>query len=226
MQEQVLDQMQAQIELWGSKNDPRNTFLRCYQLMTGNMLKAVDLGRFSDGPWVKRLLVRFADYYFDAVDGFERGTECPKVWCEAFDLTLNRNLHVLQSLLLGINAHINYDLVFCLAELLETEWPTLTPSQRILRLEDHRMVNQIIGETIDQVQDEIIEQESRHMDLVDRLFGRLDERLLSVLVTSWREKVWESSVCWLEESTYPGKELVQQKVEKEALEKIKWIALL
>ena len=105
---------------------------------------------------------------------------------------------MLQHLLLGINAHINYDLVLSLVDLLEPEWKELSESRRQDRYADHCLVNEVIAATIDTVQDEVVERHNPRMDLIDRLLGRLDERLLSALITRWRQGVWDNAVHFLE----------------------------
>ena len=36
------------------------------------------------------------------------------------------------------------------------------------------------------------------MKVIDQLFGRLDEYLLSILITSWREEVWQHAIKLIE----------------------------
>ena len=52
--------------------------------------------------------------------------------------------NVLQNLLLGINAHINYDLVLTIYDMPAPEWERLTEEQRRRRFQDHCTVNVII----------------------------------------------------------------------------------
>lgn len=195
----ILQRMEEQTRSWEATNDRRAVFLECYSLMTGNMLRAIDADRFHDSVWARRLLLRFADYYFIALEAYDCTDEsCATVWTFAHDCSCGKDLHVLQHLLLGINAHINYDLVLSLVDLLEPEWSSFTETEKQRRYEDHCLVNQIIAATIDTVQDEVIERYDPRMDLIDRLFGRLDERLLSVLITRWRQEVWDKALVFLE----------------------------
>ncbi len=68
----VIERMQALIARWEEQADPRSVFLSCYLLMTRNMLSAIDRGEFTDPAWADRLLHRFADYYFVALDAYEQ----------------------------------------------------------------------------------------------------------------------------------------------------------
>ncbi|MEZ4685403.1 MAG: DUF5995 family protein [Bacteroidia bacterium] len=171
--------MQQHINSWEQSRDKRHIFLSCYRMMTANMLEAVQKGEFQDREWVDKLLHRFADYYFDALACFDCGDDVPAVWQQVHAKTREEKLHILQYLFLGINAHINYDLVLTLRDMLQPEWHGLSETERNLRYADHCKVNEVIAATIDQVQDEIIEPRNAFMAFIDRAFGRLDEYLLS-----------------------------------------------
>jgi len=71
---------------------------------------AVDTGRFGDPEWVERWDVAFADLYLRAHDAFMTGesSAVPRPWRLAF--TAPDDLPALRHVLLGINAHVNYDL--------------------------------------------------------------------------------------------------------------------
>lgn len=195
----ITQRMKNYIHNWEKQSDPRATFLSCYLLMTENMLTAIEAHKFNDSGWVFSLLNRFAAYYFNALEAYEQKiTEAPPVWIKVHDSTLKRGTHALQDLLLGINAHINYDLVLTLVDMLESEWMHLNPSEREQRQNDHNFVNQIIYETIDSVQDQILENLVPEMDIVDRLLGGMDEWMISELIGHWRDDVWGQAVDLIE----------------------------
>lgn len=221
----IIDHMKQQTRTWQAAGDHRAIFLECYTLMTGNMLLAIDAGRFNDGIWAKRLLLRFADYYFIALDAYGcTDKDCVTVWTYAHDCSCEKDLHVLQHLLLGINAHINYDLVLSLVDLLEPEWAKLSEEEREKRYADHCLVNEVIAATIDTVQDEVVERHDPRMDIIDRLFGRLDERLLSALINRWRQGVWDNAMRFLETPS-DQREPLRRELEEEVMKKAKWILL-
>jgi len=222
----VTDRMQVQIKVWEQKKDPRSIFLSCYQMMTDNMLKAIDQERFHDQVWVRTLLHQFADYYFNALVCYECDEErTPEVWRYVHDITKKKKLHVLQSLLLGVNAHINYDLVLTVFDMLAPEWGDLTEEKRLARFEDHNKVNDIIAETIDKVQDEVVERYDQTMDWLDQAFGRLDEKLLSHLLTRWRHNVWEYAIALLHFDSEKDRENHLKDLELEVLKRARRLAL-
>lgn len=225
--ENVIDQMRRQYLAWEQCDDYRCIFLQCYSLMTENMLRSLEAGRFHDREWATRLLNLFADYYFHALQAYEKDpSAAPAVWRYAHETSCSRDLHVLQHLMLGINAHINYDLVLTLTDMLRPEWQQLDASQRQRRYEDHCLVNTVIAETIDTVQDTVIEHHAPFMDLIDRLMGRVDEWMLSRLITHWRQNVWDNAMDLLAARDVAEQEVLRLKVEKDALEIARWLTVV
>ena len=198
--------------------DARAVFLGCYQLMTSSTLGAVSRSEFHDSAWVNRLLHRFADYYFVALDAHTRDpATAPSVWQAAFAAAADPRVQPLQHLLLGVNAHINYDLVLTLVEVLRPEWAGLSEAQRADRYADHCRINLVIARTIDSVQDQVLTPAMPGLDLVDALLGRLDERLASGLITRWREMVWTNTCRLLDARDGDQVQRVLMEVEDEAL---------
>ena len=218
VQRSMVDRMQDRIDGWERSGDARAVFLSCYALMTRNMLDAVDAGEFIDTAWVSHLLQHFAGYYFAALDAYEAGAErAPEVWRCAHNAAQRTNTPAISLLLLGVNAHINYDLVLAVADLLEPEWPALSDEGRHARYDDYCRVNDVIGRTIDSVQDSIIEKREPIMALVDTLLGPVDEWLVSRGITEWREVVWGHAVRRVETTGEAPREALRQEIEAAAM---------
>lgn len=223
---EILERMLTRVQGWEAAGDRRAVFLDCYRLMTVNMLAALEAGEFEDREWVHALLHRFAGYYFEALDAYDAGDPvCPAVWQQAHDAARDPGPGALQNLLLGVNAHINYDLVLALVEMLDTEWPALPEEARRRRYRDHGRVNTIIGRTVDTVQDQVIAGREPELELVDRLFGRLDEWLASRLITRWRETVWQRAVDLLDTPDALEREGLRRRVEDDTLSRSRAIML-
>jgi hypothetical protein len=210
--------MLALSEQWERLGDNRSIFLRCYAMMTENMISALADGRFDDERWVSGLLRRFAGYYFDALEEYEQGSGgTPKIWFHAHNATRERHLFILQYLALGINAHINFDLVFALDDMLLPEWKALSPHLRRQRRDDHQRVNTIIAETVDAVQDSLVERHVPWLDLVDDLFGPVDEFLVSRTIANWRDEVWEQAVTLVEAPDSKTRDALRHQIEVGAM---------
>ncbi len=222
----VIERMLALLQQWQAAGDANAIFLGCYQLMTSNTLAALGQGEFRDAAWVDRLLHRFADYYFVALDAHTRDPlTAPSVWQAAFAAAADPRVQPLQHLLLGVNAHINYDLVLTLVEVLRPEWASLSEAQRAARYADHCGINAVIARTIDSVQDQVLTPAMPGLPLADALLGRLDERLASGLITRWRETVWNHTQRLLEARDSDQVQRVLLDVEGEALRLGRVIAL-
>jgi hypothetical protein len=198
VEDPLLIKMQSKSREWEHATDRRAIFLACYTMMTHNMTASVRQQEFHDSEWAYRFIGRFADYYFEALAAYEEEPlQSPRVWQIAHQSCHNTAIQPLQLLLLGINAHINYDLVLTLEELLRPEWNTLNSSGRAARLADYQYVNDIIGRTIDAVQDDILAPEMPFMRRIDMAMGPADEWLLSRLLARWRSRAWRDTMLML-----------------------------
>jgi hypothetical protein len=190
--------------------------------MTANMLQAVAEGRFHDRLWVDTLLHHFSDYYFEALVAYEQATgQVPAIWQLTHDASRREGLSPLQHLLLGVNAHINFDLALALRDVLAPEWEDLSEDAKRQRYEDHVMVNQIIAETIDAVQDEVLERYQPLMDVVDKMLGPVDEWATARLISHWRDEVWESALILIEAQDEQAQALTRDRLEERALRRAK-----
>ncbi len=221
----MLERMDEHIISWQERNDQRHVFLSCYRMMTANMLQAIEEDNFHDREWVAKLLHHFADYYFEAVACYDCGNDVPLVWQQVHQLTEQNKLMKVQSLMIGVNAHINYDLVLALCDLLEPDWKTLSEAEQKNRYEDHCKVNEIISATIDKVQDEVLEPSNLLMSWIDLAFGRLDEYLLSRLITTWRKDVWDDAHKMLALDVATDKEILRQRIEQKVIQRGRYLAV-
>lgn len=222
---ELTKRMTSIIEYWNREGDRRVIFLSCYTLMTGNMLVAVREGEFQDAEWVTRLVHHFADYYFKALDAYDSSAgNPPAVWRLTHDAAFDPETKVLQNLLLGVNAHINYDLAQAVTDLLAPEWQDLSEKEREARYDDYCYVNRIIAETIDTVQDQVVEHYSPIMDVVDIVLGPFDELFTSRMIDHWREEVWQHVVDMLESQQADRRERMCEALEAAALDKARLIS--
>jgi hypothetical protein len=190
--------MAARAATWEQVGDGRAVFLDCYARMTDAVVTAVRNDRFVDGDWVLLLLERFAAYYDASIDGGPGGLIVPEPWVLAHAAAVGNDAHPMQLLLAGVNAHINYDLVLTLIDLLEPEWRSIDDAVIERRQLDYDEINQVIAETADLVQDRVLERRVPWLQILDRGLGRWDERMAVRLLGGWRTRVWRQSVTLLE----------------------------
>jgi hypothetical protein len=168
--------------------DRRAIFLTVYGLMSREMKRGIEQGVFNDGDWVTRYTVRFANYYREAVAGYEGGTRIPKSWQIAFSATQEPDGLVLQDVLLGINAHVNHDLALALTDV------SIEPD-RAARHQDHVRVNEILRSLTDVVADRVSELYAEGLAGVDACAGLLDEEVTNFSFEIARENAWASAVA-------------------------------
>lgn len=211
-----LNRMRSAADAWSAEGDRRCIFVEAYATMTERMLASME--GFDDPAWVGTLLSRFADYYFLAVRQFEVGDpSLAPAWRVAFETCGSGEPSVLQHLFLGINAHINHDLAFAVADLLGSEEDVVT------RHGDYLSVNRVIDDTIDLVQATVVAPQSRLLELADRLCGPVDEWVFSRLITGWRNDVW-THACDIALGDPSARTAAADRVSREAMERAQLIA--
>jgi hypothetical protein len=195
----MVARMDARIDALAAAGDRREVFLYAYRVMTHQMRKNLLGQRFMDPRWTVSVTVRFAQMYFDADEAFERDDgSCPLPWEAFFRAAIDRRATILETLLLGMNAHIVYDLPVSLAYILRVRGEIIAvgsgpePSAALLHIRrfDHDQVNEILEETIDLIQDAVADRFSIWLKVWDALGGRLDEWLTSRLLRIFRAQVW------------------------------------
>jgi hypothetical protein len=105
----VIARMVALLDPLEADGDPGRYFLGTYLRITRAVRAALADGTFEDAAWVERWDVDFAGLYLDALEAHRRDpATAPAPWRRAFSAspTLRPEGHVL----LGVNAHINFDL--------------------------------------------------------------------------------------------------------------------
>src|SRR5262245_19008943 len=85
-------------------------FAVLYRNVTIKVKEGIAAGLFEDGPRMEKLDVTFASRYLAALDSFRRGQPWSKCWLVCFRLAPGWRPIILQQLLAGMNAHINFDL--------------------------------------------------------------------------------------------------------------------
>jgi hypothetical protein len=165
-------------------------FLQTYRRTTLAVGKAVDDAQFEDPEWVERWDVAFADLYLAALDLDLAGSpEVPRPWRLAFDAPAS--LAPLRHVLLGINAHINYDLPQALLAVIDDD-EFLDPLVVARRRRDHERIDGVLSGRVAAEDDELGALSAR--STVDRLLQPLNRLSSRRFLREARHKVWHITV--------------------------------
>lgn len=156
-------------------------FPALYRNVTDQVAQGIARGDFQDGPRMEALDVVFANRYLDAYDAWTRGQPCSRCWQVAFDAAAGTPPLAIQHLLLGMNAHISFDLGIAAQQVAPGSLPALEA--------DFLKINRILSSLVDGVQDRL-DWINRGLLLVDRLFGSRDEALATRTLGGARDRAW------------------------------------
>ncbi len=167
--------------------DWRAVFAKSYLRTTEQILAAAQAGgTFENSAWMVHLDCDFAGRYFTAIDCWEAGGACPEPWEIAFAATEAKRTLVLQDLLLGMNAHINYDLPYALDATIP---PNLDAAALAPYARDHVRMNVLLARTV-----KIVGQATGEYDpaliLVDEGLGPPGTVGVGQLISLWRARSW------------------------------------
>jgi hypothetical protein len=158
-------------------------FAALYRKVTIKVKEGVATGRFQDGPRMERLDVTFANRYLEAMEQYRRGERPTMCWLVAFEAAKRWRPLVIQQLLLGMNAHINFDLGVAAA--------TVCPGAELAPLKhDFDEINVILAGLVNQVMDGINEV-SPWIKFLDFISKRVDDVIINFSMERARSAAWE-----------------------------------
>ena len=180
----LVARMQRLLAPLQADEDPRRFFLATYLRITTAVRDELAAGGFQDAEWVERWDLRFAGLYLDALEAHDRGAPVPRPWAAAF--SAGPRLAPMRHVLLGTNAHVNFDLPQALLSVISSkdfDDPGLMRSRHL----DHAHVDAVLAARVAAEDAELT-----------RLGGRLSDRILRPLnragtrrfLAESRRKVW------------------------------------
>src|SRR5436309_15985332 len=144
----LLARMEALLQPMRAAGDERQHFLATYMRTTIAVKAEVDLGGFVDADWTERWDIAFAALYLDALDEWNAKGTAPGPWRIAFEAAnATPRVPPIRHLLLGMNAHINYDLPQALLQVI-TDQEFDDPALVARRGRDHEHVDAILASRV------------------------------------------------------------------------------
>jgi hypothetical protein len=185
--ESVARTMQERLDGLSSEQAHLREFLGTYRRTTLAVGKAVDAGGFEDPDWVERWDVAFAELYVKALDAHLSGGTPSRAWRLAFDA--DPRLPALRHVLLGINAHVNYDLPQALLAVIP-DGDFTDASLMASRRRDHERIDGVLSSRV-AAEDAELGMQGR--TLTDRVLQPLNRLASRRFLREARIKVWHNT---------------------------------
>jgi hypothetical protein len=185
----VVASMRERLELMPSGQQARRDFLSTYVRTTEAVAAAAEAGTFEDPAWVERWDVAFADLYLTALDADLAGSPgVSRPWRLAF--AVPQDLPALRNVLVGINAHINYDLPQSLLAVISDE-AFADPVLLARRRRDHGRIDGILSARVSAEDSHLATRTAR--SALDRVLTPVNRLASRSLLREAREKVWHNT---------------------------------
>ena len=181
--DEVLEQLDRVIAHTIAEPSRLSFFASLYRGVTAQVKAGIAAGRFEDGPRMERLDVTFANRYLAALEQFQRGEPPSQCWRVAFEAVAHRRPIILQHLLLGMNAHINFDLGIAAAQ--------TSPGSQLTSLKrDFDAINDILAAMVPKVMREMSVL-SPWIGLLNHIDPKAEIALINFSIVKARAYAWE-----------------------------------
>src|SRR5690606_25037112 len=164
------------------REDRAGYFAALYALMTERVCEGLTAGRFAEPARLQALTCHFAGRYLSALEQHREGGTPPESWRIAFDAGSHWRPIILQHLMLGMNAHINFDLGISAAQV--SDQSDLATVEH-----DFNEINAILAELLGDVQQRL-GSVSPWMRILDFVGGRKDEVVVNFSMRHARNAAW------------------------------------
>ena len=188
--DEVIREMEARFKPLARGCDHDAIFSLIYLRTTEEYRRAVTTPGFFDDPgFLNHYDAVFALYYFQADSDWHGGRKdrVPPAWREAFDAAERKEVTGRGNLLLGMNAHIERDLPFVLADI------GLVAPDGTSRKADHDKVNAFLNRVGDEELGELARRFDPTMDDGNVPGTTADSTASLQLVQEWREEAWRKA---------------------------------
>jgi hypothetical protein len=195
------------------RNDPRAVFPDVYAVITRRVRDAIVHGqRFLEPAWISRLAGIFCEHYLNALAASLDGRACEAdAWNVAFECSGARGTAAAVHALLGINAHINFDLALGLYENIVRHGAAA--DARLLRRyrHDHDLVNEILSAAMPEIFEILARRYACPLARVATLTPDVQRAVSKAVMFSlrrWRDRVWDDLLDLLAAESSAGRAAV------------------
>ncbi|MGN6688318.1 MAG: DUF5995 family protein [Actinomycetales bacterium] len=187
--ESLLTEMAATQRRLDAAGDVRRHFHGTYTRTTQAVADALrEPGFFEDPEWVEEWDVVFADLYLEALAAGEHATG---PWRAAFEADVT--MHPVAHVLLGMNAHINFDLPQALLAVLPPEVFD-DPVRLASRSRDHDRIDEVLLRRIAREDAALEAAGGPARTALDRLLTPVNRAAVGRFLAESRRKVWHNTL--------------------------------
>jgi Family of unknown function (DUF5995) len=186
----LVARMEELLRALESAREPGRFFLCTYLRTTRAVGAALDRGGFEDPDWVAAWDVDFAELYLDALEASrEDAASVAAPWRQAFGARagLPPEAHVL----LGMNAHINFDLPQSLIRMIPPADFT-SPTLLDLRRRDHERIDEVLAARVAE-EDVALQRAGGRRSPLDRVLAPANRQASRLFLRESRRKVWANT---------------------------------
>ena len=211
--ERTLREMYRRFDRLYPTCDHNSLFALVYIRVTEAIRRSVLEGLYEEPTFLNHEDAVFARMYFDAYDAWERGDRAsvPDAWEAAFDAARDRRVAGIGNLLMSMNAHVNRDMPFMLANL------GLTMPSGASRKPDHDRGNQVLSPLYDDMFQEVARRWDPTILNYDIPGMAYDDAGFFQILQGWREQVWRHAEMLVSAPTPEAREAVAEYIESYAL---------
>ncbi len=186
----LVARMEELLHVLESAREPGRFFLGTYLRTRRAVGVALDRGVFEDPDWVAAWDVDFAELYLDALVAHrEEPASVAAPWRLAFGARagLPPEAHVL----LGMNAHINFDLPQSLIRMIPPEDFT-SPELLDLRRRDHERIDEVLASRVAE-EDVALQRAGGRRTVLDHALSPANRQASRLFLRESRRKVWANA---------------------------------
>lgn len=172
------------IQLPGTRLENLLTFNQAYCVVAKAVKEASDNGYFRYPEFIKTFNISFAKYYFQVVNDLVDSNKVAPAWAKVTAQTSHGHRPAFISLLMGVNAHINYDLPLALLD-------TMDQGRQKALLKDISKIDRLLVKSGRRILD-TFDEPNKLLDFIKRHFIFLYFRPAMYMILLWRIIAWRN----------------------------------
>jgi len=176
-------------------------FPEIYGVITGKVAFDVTTDRrvFLEPQWISRLAGKFCARYLDTLERALTGKaqDC-EAWSVAYERAPGEQTVPAEAVVLGLSAHINYDLAIGIAQNIEAFGHAHDPRMLARYKRDHDAVNALLEASIEESFERLVYHHACGLSaFVRHRMYSLARKIIMQALTRWRSRVWNDAMALL-----------------------------